>query len=316
MNRPSKTVAVLLPIVAFGAIGFAVYESALARKLDRAAGEAHQRQVHLRQLLAQAEARLARSEEARAARAQVAEPASQETAEAKAPRSEEPTARPSAPTDPKLRALRLKSLTEARFARLDFRLGLLLAGLNLSPDKIERFKTILLAQETEDTDILTAGLTAKTKKLVAANRAETSAQMKALLSPEEFATWQQFARDVLVGRNLVGGTVQDLVVAVAQRVYASDTPLTAQQGLQLTRILASSIAPDRAASDLWSAVDLDAAIAGATAAGLSANQIAALRWESENARRNREKEAAITAAMQRYPGAQRPNIPASTLLPR
>lgn len=316
MNRPNKTIVLLLPILALGGIGFAVYEDARARNLDRAARESNQRQANLRQQLERAEARLAEAEQARAAREKVAEPASQEITGAKPPLPDRPAAQLSLPTDPKLRALRLKALTDTRLARFDFQLGLLLQGLNLSPDKTERFKTILLAQETEDTDILAAGLTAETKKLVAANRAETNAQMKALLSPEEFATWQQFARDVLVGRNLVGGTVQDLVVSVARRVYASDTPLTAQQGLQLTRILAGNVALDRATSGLWSAVDLDAAIAGATSAGLAPTQIAALRWEWENARLTRQKEEAITAVMQRYPGAKRPNIPASTLLPR
>lgn len=327
--KPRKIWSVIAALFAAGAVTFAIFESqraALARTnsaLATQSRDAAGRQLKL------AEARLKAAELAAARRKDiVANDAKQKRSSAQrdgSKASDDPAAETSrapwftttrdpryiAATNPKVRALSLQMQdTGDHFA------GPILRKLNISPDRVEKFKEIGMANAIEHKNILALGLSKEeTNKLIAANAAETDAQPRALFTPEEFAAWNQFVKDRSLGAG--GRTVDGLVIDAAKRAYLSDSPLTLEQGQQLTHILAANIDRERLKSvPLLSALNLEAVIAQASAAGLGPTQIAGLRSAVENAQRDRQIAALIDAVVQRYPGAKRPTIPSPTSLPR
>ena len=125
-------------------------------------------------------------------------------------------------------------------AALDGRYAALFKNLNLSPEQLEKFKSLLVEKQTAITDALAAareqGINPRTdpedfQKLVTDAQAEADASIKSTLGDAGYAQYQQY-QQTLPQRNVVN--------QLAQSLSYTSTPLTADQTEQMVSILAAN----------------------------------------------------------------------------
>ncbi|MDB6093423.1 MAG: hypothetical protein JWM32_985 [Verrucomicrobia bacterium] len=123
---------------------------------------------------------------------------------------------------------------------LDSHYAALFKSLNLSPDQLEKFKSLLVEKQTAIADVLSAaraqGIDPRSdpqefRKLVADTQADVDANIKATLGDAGFAQYQQY-QQTLPQRNVV--------TQLEQSLSYTNTPLTPAQSEQLVQVLAST----------------------------------------------------------------------------
>jgi hypothetical protein len=123
---------------------------------------------------------------------------------------------------------------------LDGRYAALLKNLNLAPEKLDKFKTLLLEKQSAAQDVFAAaeaqGLDPREnreeiRKLVATTNAEIDGNLKSLLGEDAFAQYEKF-QQTQPQRNLVNQLQQSLSYTA--------TPLTAPQAERLVDIFATT----------------------------------------------------------------------------
>ena len=123
---------------------------------------------------------------------------------------------------------------------LDSRYAALFKNLNLTPEQLDKFKSLLVEKQTALADVLAAaraqGIDPRTdpqefRKLVADTQAEVDTNIKATLGDAGFAQYQQY-QQTLPQRNAV--------TQLEQSLSYTSTPLSSTQAEQLVQILASN----------------------------------------------------------------------------
>ena len=229
-----------------------------------------------------------------------------------------------------LRAIQEKAALDGRYAALFKR-------LNLPPEQLEKFKTLLAERQSTVADVMAAareqGLDPRenrdeVRKLVSAAQAEIDNSIRAAVGESAFSEYQAYEQT----------TAQRAVVSqLEQRLSYSATPLTAEQSSQLVSILAANTAaPTTGATSATSttvgpvegfgamggrgpgggqntasaAIITPAAIAQAQTV-LNATQVAALQQLQQQQQSQQQLQRVIGDTM----NAQNPNAP-STPAPR
>ena len=195
--------------------------------------------------------------------------------------------------DPEARALKLK-LEEAQ---VEIVWGPLFTALNLSPERIEKFKTIRIAEVQDSMEYQaladTKPLGLRDPEIAAQFRAgleATDQQMRSLFSAEEFRIYDAFNK----GERFMSQTVEQL----AAQLYFTEAPLSASQGMRLMRLLAEN--SPRRPDPLQLNTNIDTALAQMTTADFSPVQIAALRKLREQQRITQEIEQTLNTYMKRH----------------
>ncbi len=242
MTPPMRKARWLVPLLMVAAVFFAAREARRERAAERASVAAVRERAAASEALQAARAKLADAEAAKAAKAAAAAVSDgKAAAEADAKRSVDMKIQrsPADPrileaTDPRLRALHLESYA----ADFDGDWGPLLKRLNLSPEKLERFKAILLAHETKRLDVTAVAGEQKLslgdpaiQQLRSADGGVLVREMKALLAPDEFAAYQQYRHDF---------DLRPLINEVATQTYFTTAPLTLEQSQRLQEILSAN----------------------------------------------------------------------------
>jgi hypothetical protein len=123
---------------------------------------------------------------------------------------------------------------------LDSRYAALFKNLNLTPEQLDKFKSLLVEKQTALADVLAAaraqGIDPRTdpqefRKLVADTQAEVDTSIKTALGDAGFAQYQQY-QQTLPQRNAV--------TQLEQSLSYTSTPLTSTQAEQMVQILASN----------------------------------------------------------------------------
>ncbi len=123
---------------------------------------------------------------------------------------------------------------------LDSHFAALFKSLNLSPEQLEKFKSLLVEKQTAIADVLAAaraqGVDPRSdpqefRKLISDTQAEIDANIKSTLGDAGFAQYQQY-QQTLPQRNTV--------TQLEQALSYTSTPLTSTQSDQLIQILAAN----------------------------------------------------------------------------
>lgn len=206
-----------------------------------------------------------------------------------------------------------------RRAALDGHYSALFKSLNLTPDQLEKFKTLLVDKSTATADVAMAareqGVNPRTdrdayRKLLADAQANVDADIRAVLGDAGFAQYQHYEQ-TQPQRSVVG--------QLEQRLSYTPTPLSSEQSAQLVNILANASSAtlpggpgfaNRTAAGLLGVNTGQAAISEAAinqSLGLLAGpQIDALRQLQQE----QQAQAELGAAMRREFQAARQTAPA------
>jgi hypothetical protein len=137
-------------------------------------------------------------------------------------------------TDSKLRDLHLAAFR----ADLDAQWGPLYRQLNLSADKIEQFKDLLVKHEERRLDVTAVAAEQKLslsdpaiQKMRSDDGGIRVREMRALLGNEAMKAYNQYNHELVL---------QPIVAEVAARTYFTATPLTAEESQRLVAILAEN----------------------------------------------------------------------------
>jgi hypothetical protein len=142
----------------------------------------------------------------------------------------------------KLMALQQRGALDSHYAAL-------FKKLNLTPDQLEKFKSLLVEKQTAMADIMAAaraqGLDPRSdpqefRKLVTDTQAEIDANIKATLGDASFSQYQQY-QQTLPQRNVVS--------QLEQALSYTSTPLSTTQADQMVQILANTSPGTRDASN-------------------------------------------------------------------
>lgn len=245
MKARNKIFGWALPVLAVVALGCALGYARRAREVGGAVAVADRQRDELRQRLQQAEKRLAIVEQVGVA-GQVAVPSKAvgETAAGvdPAPTPGRTKARPERESDPRIVAARDVALRELHLkafaADIDGNWGPLFRRLNLTPEKIEQFKAILLDHERNRLDVTAVagdeklGLgDAAVQKQRSDDGAVLARKMRALLEPADLKAYNQYHHDF---------ELQPIVAEMAGRVYFTERPLDLPQAQELMTILSNN----------------------------------------------------------------------------
>ncbi len=142
---------------------------------------------------------------------------------------------------------------------LDLQWNLLFRSLGLAPDKLEAFKDALAGRQTEDVQVAQAALEQNldpASPLMQAYRNQLDkgykADIIAAIGPANFPAYKDYMLD---------SGVASTVLSVAGNMLT--TPLTNDQGLQLTKALANASQRNANGGVIWDTIDLDRALANA-----------------------------------------------------
>jgi hypothetical protein len=130
-----------------------------------------------------------------------------------------------------------KLMGEQIRAQIERRYAKLFTQLNLPPDKLEQFKSLLVDRQQSAMDVLTSaneqGITDPRdfQKLVESSQADVDSQIKAAIGDADFAQYQGFQQSQ-AARGITG-QLQD-------SLRNSEAPLTSAQSDQLTQLMAQS----------------------------------------------------------------------------
>lgn len=125
-------------------------------------------------------------------------------------------------------------------AQLDGRYAALFKNLNLSPEQLEKFKTLLVERQTAIQDVLAAARTEginpgedreALRKMIASTQAEVDNNIKSMLGDEAYAKYQNYQET---------GSQRNTVNQLQQSLSYTNTPLTDAQAEQLVQILAAN----------------------------------------------------------------------------
>jgi hypothetical protein len=212
--------------------------------------------------------------------------------------------------DPELRKLNV----EIEEALVETAWGPLLAELKLSPERLEKFKTIRMALRQDSMEYEALADTRplgmqdpEIKAQVGAGLKATEQQMRALFSPEEFQIYNAYYK----GELYVSKTVENL----AAELYFTEAPLSAQQGMRLMRMFAESSPRGTGGFGFIAGLNqgqlqtnIDAALAQMTTAEFSPLQIATLRKMRDQQQLQREIDQMLGTVAKRYPGVEKSNL--------
>ncbi len=246
--RPNTVVAILaLTTFAGGIIAWRQH----AELAELRAAAPAENDAALRQQLAAAQARIRELEDRLAARfGGGAEPTGNDGAPA-ARVADDNTGRGFGPRGgrggPEMRAmfdspLAQRVMQQQQKLALDSRYAPLFKALNLPPDKLDKFKSLLLDKQTAVQDVMAAAFDqgidprangGEVRKMIASAQAEIDTNLKALLGDDAFAQYDQFQR-TQPQRNVVNQLQQSLSYTAA--------PLSTAQADQLVAILTANTA--------------------------------------------------------------------------
>lgn len=244
MNR---TLAIVLGLIALGAAGFGVVQYLDAQKLRGDLAALDKERADLRKRLWEAEQRsrqpivaaapAAATTEAPATESAATEPAGDGRRNSQRRNFGEMAGRITAALDSpevqRLMSIQQKGALDARYAGL-FR------ELNLSPDQLEKFKSLLVERQTAAIDVMAAareqGLNPfesrdEMRALVKNAQDDVDASIRAMLGDTAYSQYKNYDNTM---------PQRAVVSQLEQRLSYSATPLTPAQSSQLVRILAQS----------------------------------------------------------------------------
>jgi hypothetical protein len=246
MSTLQRLVKWLVPFLAVVAVGIAWRTARRESEMTRAVESAKALRGELYRQIAQAEARLTLAGKAagkehsptvnpESQRTPVAAPgAALSTAVTSTMRISEIDPQTIAAVDPKIRALHLRAFAED----LDGIWGPLLKQLNLPPDKLERFKALLITHEERRLDVTAVAseqnLSLSDPAIQKMRRTDgtiLSREMRALLGPDLMAIYQPYRSSL---------ELRPIVAEVVAATYFTSGPLTFEQSQRLTEILSAN----------------------------------------------------------------------------
>ena len=134
----------------------------------------------------------------------------------------------------------LRLMAEQIRAQIERRYAKLFPQLNLPPDKLEQFKTLLVDRQQSGMDVLMSaneqGVTDPRdfQKLVESSQADIDGQIKATIGDADFAQFQGFQQTQ---------AARGVVSQLQENLRGSAAPLSADQSSQLAQTMAQNQAP-------------------------------------------------------------------------